>query len=114
MKFQMCFQECSKKVFRKLQGHFKGVYRNFQGCFKEVSRVFQRSYSEERYKSVQVRLKGISRSFEGVSRILKFKRCVREVSMVFQRWFKEVFNKFQFQEIFKGIPRKFQGCFKDD
>ena len=44
MKFQMCFQECSKKVFRKLQEHFrvfieifKGVSRKVQECFKEVT-----------------------------------------------------------------------------
>ena len=63
MKIQICFQGCSKKVFRVIQGHFDGVYQKFQGCFKEVSRVFQRSYREEKSKGVQERLKGISSSF---------------------------------------------------
>ena len=108
------FQGCSKKVFRVLQWHFKGVNRKFLGCFKKVSRVFQRSFIKESSKGVQVRWKGISSSFKGVSRVLercstgmsvKFQWCFNSVSRVFQGCFQEVSRRFQ--ESFKGISRKF-------
>ena len=65
-KFQECFfQECFKEISGK-----------FQECFKKVSRVFQ------------LRLKGVSSSFKGLSRVCerslktasgKFEQCVKEV-----------------------------------
>ena len=64
LKFQGGFKDVLRKlgVFAK---NVKDVSRKLHECFKEVSRVFQ------------VRLKGISSSFKGISK--KFKWCVREV-----------------------------------
>ena len=62
----------------------------FQGCFKKV-------------KGVQVRLKDISISLMGVSRVFE-----RSSTGGLCKYFKEVSKKFQ------GCFKKFQLCFKDD
>ena len=93
----------------------------FKGCFNEVSNMFERSFSEESSKVVQVRLKSISSSFKGDSRVLersstgmsgKFQWCFKKVSKKFQGSFKKVSRVVQ--RSFKGIPRKFQVCLKED
>ena len=66
----------------------------FQGCFKKVQ------------KGIQVRLKGLSSSFQ------EAKEYVKEGQQVlgkFQGCFKEVSKKFQ--ESFKSVSRKFLGYF---
>ena len=74
---------------------------------------------QESSKGVQVRLKGISSIFKGVSRA--FERRLTGVSGKCQGCFKEVSKKFQgsykgvswklFQESFKSVSRKIEGCF---
>ena len=83
--------------------NIKGVSRNFEGCFKEGSRVVQGNFRElsrlfkKIPKGVQVRLKGLSSSFKGVSKVFKkkFNRCCRGVLMVSQRCFMSCSRKFQ-------------------
>ena len=78
---------------------FKGVSRKFQGCFKDILTMSQGS-NRGISRVLQVRLKRVSRSFKGVSRVFKrLKTCVREVFMVFQEHFKEVSER---------VSKKFQ------
>ena len=66
------FKECLK-----FNGSFKEFLRLFQGCFKEVSRVFQGILREisrvlkKVFGVFQLRLRGVSSSFKGVSRIFE-------------------------------------------
>ena len=51
----------------------------------------------------ELRLKGVSSSFKGVSRV--FERTSKGISVSVSK---------VFQGSFKGVPRKFLGCFKED
>ena len=52
------------------QGSFKGVYTRFQGSLKGALRVFIGNFSEIS-RVLQLRLKGVSSSFNGVSRVFE-------------------------------------------
>ena len=78
----------------KFQEFFKEILGKFQGCFKKV-------------KGVQVRLKDISISLMGVSRV--FERSSTGGLCKFQWYFKEVSKKFH--ECFKKVSRVFQESF---
>ena len=76
------FQGSFRSVSRKFQERFREVSGKYQGCFKKVLWVFQ------------VRLKGVSSSFKGFSRVFERTGISVSVSKVFQG-------------SFKGVPRKF-------